>query len=125
MGLFDFLRKAPSTSAMPDTEWIGVAADLAGTLWQLLKAHPEMLANPYARVVLKNDWSVSIASGECDPRNILGPSDVSFVLLRENETAYAAWVAGLRGDAFFQKAETEQFAKSLVNLLRQTVNVVD
>ena len=93
----------------------------------MLHEHPEMLANPYARVVLFESWSVGIACDKPPPDKILGKGQVSFVFLREDENAYENWIKGLRAipDEFFQKIETETFAKVLVRKLAQTVQVVD
>ena len=126
MGLFDLFRR-PKPAARSDTEWFDVAANLSGTLWTMLHEHPEMLANPYARVVLFESWSVGIACDKPPPDKILGKGQVSFVFLREDANAYENWIKGLRAipDEFFQKIETETFAKVLVRKLAQTVQVVD
>jgi hypothetical protein len=126
MGLFDlFQKQKPSTRS--DTEWFEVAANLSGTLWTLLHEHPELAANPYARVVLFEDWSVAIFCDKPPPHKILSKGQVSFVFLREDAAAYDNWVKGLRSipDPFFQKIETETFAKVLVRKLSQTIQVVD
>ncbi len=126
MGLFDFFRK-PKRVSHPNAEWVEVTANLAGTLWTMLHTHPEMLASPYARVVLRDDWSVGIACDKRPPDKLLGSGDVSFVFLREDQAAYERWVNGLRDipSPFFQQIETEQFARFLVHRLAQTVDVLD
>lgn len=107
------------------TLWADVAAKTAGILWTLLQTNPEMLLNPYARILLHDDWNVSVACSQCDPTKILGSQDVAFALLLENQSAYDKWVEGLKsGSATFQKIETEQFARSLVGLLREQVTIV-
>ena len=127
MSLFDLFRKQKKRTNRANSEWIDVTANLSGTLWTLLHSHPEMLANPYSRVVLRDDWAVGIACDKRPPDKVLGVGEVSFVFLREDQSAYDNWINGLRNipDAVFQKIETEQFAKALVHKLAQTVDVAD
>ena len=127
MGLFDFFKtpapRVPQSDAMA---WVEVAGKIAGTIWHLLQNDPKMIANPFARILLRDDWNVGVANSQCDPEKILGEHDVAFVLLREDQTAYNKWVEGLRtGSPTFQQMETEQFAKALTRKLRERVEITD
>lgn len=126
MGLFSFFQKKRSPPS--DIEaWFMVASKIASTLEALIQMHPEMLANPYARVVLKDDWSVHVAADKRDPKEILGPHDVTFFLLREDEAALSSWVKQLR-DApapLFAQAATDEYAKRIVRTMMANVQVVD
>jgi hypothetical protein len=125
MGLFGlFGKKKP----LPDVlAWAEVTGKLAGTLWHLMQTDPKMLASPYARVILHNDWNVGIAADHRDPTKLLGSNDVSFVFLQEDGSALQEWVNELRSNKspMFQQIATEQYAKNLVRALMANVNVVD
>jgi hypothetical protein len=127
MGLFDFLTKKPSQNTQSDAMiWVEVAGKIAGTIWHLIQTDPKFLANPFTRVVLRNDWNVGIASDQCDPEKILGSRDVAFAFLREDQQAYNKWVEGLKNASpMFHQIETEQFAKVLTRKLREQVQLVD
>lgn len=125
MGLFGlFGKKNPQPDGLA---WAEVAGKLAGTLWHLMQTDPKMLASPYARVVLRDDWNVGIAADPRDPNKLLGPNDISFVLLREDHAALEEWVNELRSNQgpMFQQIATEQYAKKLVRVLMSNVSVVD
>ena len=124
MGLFGLFQKKRAPS---DAEaWFVVASKIASTLEQLMQTHPEMLANPYARVVLGDDWNVHVAADKRDPKQILGLRDVTFFLLREDEAALSSWVNQLR-DApapFLARVATEEYAKRIVRTMMSNVQVV-
>lgn len=123
MALFGLFGKIPPKGA----DWPAVAGQLSGMLWHLLATEPKILASPYARVVLRKDWTVFIASDKRDPKYILGWGDVSFVFFQEEQAALAKWVEGLKSIPYprFQQIETEEFAKALVRALMKTVEVVE
>ena len=123
MGLFDLFSKKP----VRQIEWHDVAASFAGTLWIALHQEPKLLANPLARVVLHDDWSVGIACDKRSPDAILGERDVSFAFFREDDDAYQRWLNGIRptNSAIFQQFATEEFARFLVQRLAEGVQVVD
>lgn len=104
-------------------DWPSVAAQLAGTLWHLLNTDPKILASPYTRVVLRNNWSIFIASDKRDPKYLLGFGDASFVFFQEEQAAFAKWIGGMKENPSppFQQIETEEFAKVLVRALMRTV----
>ena len=124
MGLFGLFQKKRAPS---DAEaWVVVASKIASMLEHLMQTHPEMLANPYARVVLSDDWNVHVAADKRDPKQILGPRDVTFFFLREDEAALSSWVNKLR-DArapFFAQVATEEYAKRIVRTMMSNVQVV-
>lgn len=125
MGLFGlFGKKKPQPDALA---WAEVASKLAGTLWHLMQTDPKMLASPYARVVLRDDWNVGIAADHRDPTKLLGANDISFVLLQEDRAALEEWVNELRSNQspMFQQIATESYAKKLVRVLMSNVTVVD
>lgn len=117
MALFGLFGKKPE----PAINWPDVAGRIAGMLQTLLNSDPKGLASPYARVVLRKDGNVFMCSDKRDPRQILGWGDLSFVFLRENQTALETWVEELRsaGSPPFQQIATEEFAKSLTRVLMQ------
>lgn len=121
-GLFS-KKKQPST----DANWIGVVTKVSGTLWHHMHSDPNMLASPFARVVLRNDWNVGIAADKREPDKLLGPHDVSFVFLHEDRTAFADWISELKADSspVFQQIATEQYAKKIVRAFMANVKVVD
>ena len=123
-GLFGKKKSAPQSDA---AVWASVAGKLSATLWHLMNTNPKMLATPYARVVLHSDWNVGIASDQRDPDKLLGPNDVSFVLLQEDRPALAKWVNDLKADSspVFQQIATEEYAKKLVRVLMANVEVAD
>mgnify|MGYP007037473745 FL=1 len=92
-----------------------------------MQTHPEMLADPYARVVLRDDWSVHVAADKRDPKQILGPHEVTFFLLREDEAALSSWVEELRAAPapFYAQAATDEYAKHIVRTMMANVQVVD
>lgn len=115
-------------AAQPDaTAWAAVAGKIAGTLWHLMQTNPQMLANPYARVVLSSSWNVGVAADKREPERLLGPNDVSFVLLREDESALNEWIQQLKANSspVFQQIATEEYAKKLTRTLMSGVQVVD
>ena len=127
MSLFGFFGKKKAAPRSDGVAWASVAAKLSSTLWHLINTDPKMLASPYARVVLRSDWNVGIASDQRDPDKLLGPSDVSFVLLQEDRSALAKWVNDLKANSnpMFQQIATEEFAKTLVRVLMANVEVAD
>lgn len=86
-----------------------------------------MLANPYARVVLRDDWNVHVAADKRDPKHILGPHDVTFFLIREDEAALSSWVEQLHDApaSLFAQAATDEYAKRIVRTMMANVQVVD
>jgi hypothetical protein len=127
MGLFNFFKTpAPKVPQSDEMEWIQVASKIASTIWHLLQNDPKMIASPFARILLRDDWNVGVANTQCDPEKILGKHDVAFVILREDQAAYEKWVEGLKtGSPTFQQIETEQFAKALTRKLHERVEVID
>lgn len=125
MALFGLFGKKKQPPAQSD--WVGVAAKLSGTLWHLMQTDPKMLAGPFARVVLCDDWNVGIAADKRDPDRLLGDHDVCFVFLQEDRAALAHWVRELKADSnpVFQQIATEEYAKKLVRVLMANVKVVD
>jgi len=125
MGLFDWFRKKPAPEPSSDWSlWANVAAKTADTLWTLLHHDPKMLADQYARVVLRSDWNVGVACGKCSPDAILGEADAAFVFLREDSDSFSVWAKSVQ-DGVFLEIETEQFAKRLTMKLRERVTVAD
>ena len=124
MGLFGLFQKKRAPS---DTEaWFVVASKIASMLAHLIQTDPEMLANPYARVVLSDSWSVHVAADKRDPKQILEPHDVTFFFLREDEAALSTWINKLR-DAptpFLAQAATEEYAQRIVRTMMLNVQVV-
>ena len=121
-GLFG--RKKP---VAPDaTAWASVAGKIAATLWHLMQSDPKMLAGPYARVVLTDDWNVGVAADKRDPDKLLGTHDVCYVFLREDQAALSHWVSELKSNTspVFQQIATEEYAKRLVRVLMANVQVV-
>jgi hypothetical protein len=92
-------------------------------LLTLLNSDPTGLASPYARVVLRKDGTVFLASDKRDPRQILGWGDLTFVFLREDQSALETWVQELKsaGSPPFQIIATEEFAKFLTGVLMRSV----
>lgn len=127
MGLFGLFGKKQKPS---DAEaWFMVAGKIASLLEQLMQAHPEMIADPHARVVLRDDWNVHVAADKKEPDKILGPHEVTFYHFREDEAAFSSWVNQLREAAaleapFFAQAATEEFAKHIVRTMMKNVQVV-
>ena len=108
-GLFGKKKTVPDTMA-----WAEVAGKISGMLWHLMQTDPKVLASPFARVVLRDDWTVGIANDQRDPKKILGNRDVCFVFLQEDQAALQSWVKELRSTTVpvFQQAATEQYAKT-------------
>ena len=104
--------------------WPEVAGRIAGMLLTLLNTDPKGLASPYARVVLRKDGTIFLAADKRNPRQILGWGDLSFVFLRENQTALETWVDEMKaaGSPPFQQIATEEFAKTLTRVLMQSVS---
>jgi hypothetical protein len=124
MGLFGFFKKKHVPS---DAEaWFAVAGKITSLLEYLLQNQPEMLANPYTRVVLRDDWGVHVAADKRDPKQILGPHDVTFFFLQEDEAALSFWVKELRDapDPFFAQVATEEYAKRIVRTMMANAQVV-
>jgi hypothetical protein len=98
-------------------------ATLSSTIWQLLHDQPEVLASPYARVVLRKNGAVGIAIDRRDTKELLGVEDLAFVFLQEHPVAVKYWIDGLRRDlnSSLQKYRTEEFARFLVQALMFTV----
>ena len=118
MGLFGFGKKQEE-----GIDWVRVAGNISGLLWTSLNADPKIVANPYARIVLRKDSSVFLASDKRDPKHLLGWGDVSFVFIREDEGALAKWLEELKantGSPPFQQIATEEYAKTLTRVLMQT-----
>ena len=97
MALFGLFGKKKQPPA--EADWVGVAARLSGTLWHLMQTDPKMLAGPFARVVLRDDWNVGVAADKRDPDKLLGTHDVCFVFLQEDRAALAHWVGELKADS--------------------------
>jgi len=116
-------RRTPDHLALAD-----IVGNLSTILWQLMRADPNMLANKYARVVLRDDWSVGIFCDQREPQDILRKGEVSFVFLQENPSSMQRWVEGLRmagSNPMFVQAATEEYAKVLVRSLMSGVQVID
>jgi hypothetical protein len=123
MGLFGFGKKKAAPSGTGS--WYAVASKIASMLEVLIQQDPKMLASPYARVVLDKDWNVHVAADARDPSKLLGPRDVSFVLLREHQTQLTQWVEELKEGGMFTKIATDEYAKFLTAKLAATVQVID
>ncbi len=123
MALFGLFGKKKQPPAQED--WVGVAAKLSGTLWHLMQTDPKLIADPFARVVLHDDWNVAIAADKRNPDKLLGPHDVCYVFLQEDRAALARWVNELKADSspMFQQIATEEYAKKLARVLMANVNV--
>lgn len=124
MGLFGLFgkKRAPSDG---EAAYM-VASKIASTLDALVVSHPEMLANPYARVVLRDDWNVHVAADKRDPAKILGANEVSFYFLREDEPALQAWMEQVKDDpgSPFARIATDQYAGRIVRTLMANVQIV-
>ena len=121
-GLFGKKKRPPANA-----DWIGVAGKLSATLWHLMQSDPTILAGPFARIVLRDDWNVGIAADKRDLDKVLGSHDVGFVFLQEDRAALAHWVSELKADSSpaFQQIATEEYARTLVRALMAKVKVVD
>ncbi|MFZ4479562.1 MAG: hypothetical protein ACOYNZ_06665 [Rhodoferax sp.] len=110
-------------SRAESANWDGVVQNLSGTLWHLLNDDPQVLASPYARVVLRADGAVGIASDRRDAKKLLDIGDLAFVFLQEHPVAVKAWIDGLRRNlsGASQKNRTEDFARVLVEVLMKEV----
>lgn len=104
--------------------WPEVAGRITAMLLALLNSDPKGLANPYARVVLRKDGTVFLASDKRDPRQIIGWGDLTYVFLRENQSALETWVKELKAadSPPFQVIATEEFAKCLTRVLINSVS---
>lgn len=104
--------------------WPEVAGKITGMLLTLLNTDPGGLASQYARLVLRKDGTIFLATDKRDPRQILGWGDLTFVFLRENQGALETWVKELKSadSPPFQQIATEEFAKSLTRTLMQSVS---
>lgn len=104
-------------------DWPAIAGRISEILWTLLNTDPNRLASPYARIVLRKDWSVFLAADKRDPRQILGWGDISYVFVREEQAALVKWVDEMKLDssAIFQKIATEEFSKVLTRILMKSV----
>lgn len=124
MGMFGLFGKKPQPQS-DAAAWSEVVAKVSSTLWHLMTTEPKALASPFARVVLRDDWSVCIATDQRDPKKLLGPNDVSFVLLQEDRAALAHWVSELRSNPtpMFQQIATEEYAKKLVRVFMSNVEI--
>jgi hypothetical protein len=120
MSLFGLFGK--NTEEAPN--WPVVAGRIAGLLVGMLNSDPKGLASLYARVVLRKDWSVFLASDKRDPRQILGWGDLSYVFLREKPDALENWVNELKTNPSppFQQIATEEYAKLLTRVLMGSVS---
>lgn len=124
MGLFGLFQKKRAPS--DDEAWFVVASKIASMLAHLIQTNPEMLAKPYARVVLSDNWSVHIAADKRDPMQILEPHDVTFYFLREDEVALSTWINKLQDvpTPFLAQAATEEYAKRIVRTMMSNVQLV-
>ncbi len=98
-----------------------VVAMLTTTIWKLLHDQPEVLASPYARVVLKSDGSIRIADDR--RRSFLDVDDVALIFLTDHPVVVKDWLGGLRRDinTTSQRRRTEEFAQLLVQTLFRIV----
>ena len=119
MALFGLFGK----KELQPPDWAAIAGRISGLLWTLLNTDPKRLASPYARIVLRNDWSVFLVADKRDPRQLLGWGDVSYVFIREEQEVLAKWIDEMRLNSSppFQKIATEQFAKVLTRILMKSV----
>ena len=105
-----------------------LTAKVAATLWHLTQSDPDMLAGPYARIVLTDGWNIGVASDRRDPAKLLRPEDVCCVFLREDQAALDTWMGELRSNSsspVFQQIATDEYAKTLVRALMSNVQVID
>jgi len=119
MGLFGLFGK----KQVDGIDWVRVAGNISGLLWTAMNTDPKMVANPYARIVLRRDSSVFLANDKRDPSRLLDSGDVSFVFIREDSTALTKWVEELKSNTDsppFQQIATEEFGKTLTRILMQT-----
>ena len=120
MTLFGLFGKKPEQTI----SWPDVAGRISGMLLTMLHTDPKGLVSQYARVVLRKGGTVFLASDKRDPRQILGWGDLTFVFLRENQGALAAWVDELKAadSPTFQQIATEEYAKGLTRRFMQRVS---
>ena len=127
MGMFGMFGMFGKKQPPSDGEaWFMVASKTASLLEALMQSNPQMLADPYARVMLRDDWSVYAAADKRDPAKILGSRDVTCYLLREDQQALSIWVNQLRdsGGGPFSQIATDEFAKHIVHTMRRNVQIV-
>ncbi len=67
MGLFGLFGKKKEDRI----DWVRVAGNISGLLWTAMNTDPKMVANPYARIVLRGDSSVFLANDKRDPNQLL------------------------------------------------------
>jgi hypothetical protein len=99
--------------------WATVTGQIAGLLLTLLSTDPKLLGSTYARIVVRKDGRVFLATDKRDPRYILGWGDLNFVFLREDRAALETWINDLKTatSPLFQQIATEEFAKILTRSL--------
>ena len=104
-------------------KWRTAVVTLSNKLWELLHDQPKVLVSPYARVVLKEDGSISIANDKRDSDELMGTDDLASVFLQENPVAVKHWLDGLRksADPESQQDRTKDFAEFLVQALMHMV----
>lgn len=114
--MFGFGRK----KHFPD--WLEVAARLSPLIWTQLQTDPRVLASPFARIVLRQDGSTSIACDKRNPNHLLGWGDLTYVFLQEHPEALKNWISSLRStdDPRLQLIHTEEFAKAMTRALMQS-----
>jgi hypothetical protein len=88
-------------------------------LQHLLAADPESVGGPYARFVLRNDWTVYFANDRREPDARLMVDDVCCAFVHEDRELVRKLIADLRGSKIpmFQQAAIESFAKAIVRKL--------
>ncbi len=112
----------------PDSRvWASVTGEVAATLWNLTQTEPRMLAGAYARVVLTDEWNITVAADRREPGTLLGSHDVCYVFLREDQAALNQWVNELKSNTSLvpQQIATEEYAKTLVRVLMAHVEVIE
>ena len=107
-------------------DWPAVTEALASVLWRAVDADPCVFDSPHARVVLKTGGRVSLAANpRLDPWFRCG--GVGSVVLRDDPTALQRWLVELHADAtpVFQRIATHEYARTLVQRLRASVQSAD
>ena len=107
-------------------DWPAVTEALASVLWRAVEADPRVFDSPHAKVVLKTGWRVALAANP-RPNPWFMSSVVASVVLRDDPTALQRWLVELHADAtpVFQRIATHEYARTLVQRLRASVQGAD
>lgn len=119
MRLFELFRK----NQEDEIDWVKVASNISGLLWTAMSTDLKMVANPYARIVLRADNSAFLTNDKHDSNHLLDSGDVSFASIREDSAALTKWIQEIKTNnesLTSQKIATEGFTKMLTRILMQT-----